>query len=153
MNIHQSSQRLRRWICLCLSLVLITSIITPPALAEEVVRGLYDRSTEAANNLWPAVDRWLNSTKRSQDPVSRGVKPSSAESKAEKEARLARLEIEGSNPVIVQSQKPIWFTALPVDNEGSPIQGLKRNGNQVTSKFYSCGRTDALWPGNPAQQQ
>ncbi len=55
----------------------------------------------------------------------KGVRPSPALTKEEREARVANLELNPSNDIVLQSKQPLAFTAIPLDQQGRTIHGLR----------------------------
>src|ERR1051325_11671826 len=120
MKAHRFSRRLVRCVSLSICVALIINNLAPSGLASSVALEVFARAKVVINQALLSANAWTREP-ISQQPENRGVRPRAPESKAEKEARLARLEINPSGKVQLQSQQPIWFTAVPFDNDGSVI--------------------------------
>src|SRR5262249_50636251 len=62
---------------------------------------------------------------------------------------LARLEINPSGKVQLQSQQPIWFTAIPFDNDGSVIHGLLPEWESNNKQVLFIKKTGQAMAGKP----
>lgn len=142
---HRSSRRFSRYLNALLACTLVAATVTPPAFAKSLALQVAATTDSKA---WQTVKAWLESKDRSQDPLSRGVKPLPSESKAAKQGRVSRLEVNPQGPIRVQSRQPLVFTAVPRDSSGDAIHGLfaewessdkqivfvKKNGQGVAGK-------------------
>lgn len=143
---HRFSQPFFRYLTALIACALIAMLAIPPAFAKSFA--LQVAATTDRYSGWQNIVDWLKSNKSTQGPLSRGLKPPPGQSKAEKEARVARLEINPEGQVRLQSRQPIVFTAVPLDGDGSAIHGLsaqwessdkqvvfvKKNGQAVAGK-------------------
>ena len=64
----------------------------------------------------------------------KGVRPSPAPTKEEREARVATLELNPNTDVTLQSRQPLAFAAIPLDQQGGQFTGCDPPGNQLTSR-------------------
>jgi len=149
MKAHRFSRRLVRWVSLFICVALIINSLTPSGLASSLTLEVFARAKVVVNQALLSVNAWTMPKPNSQEPVNRGVKPPPPESKAEKEARLARLEINPNGKVQLQSQQPLWFTAIPFDNDGSVIHGLLPEWESNNKQVLFIKKTGQAMAGKP----
>ena len=82
---------------------------------------------------------------------SRGQKPRPQESKADREARVSSLRINPSGKVELTSQQPMLFTAIPIDAEGTPVQGLHAEWQSSDTQIVFIKKTGEAMAGKPGQ--
>lgn len=115
--------RFKRYIAIMLALIMLNAS-APSATASTLALQAFTRLNDAAGQTWGDIKGWFNS-RRSQDSTPRrGVKPREPESNAERESRIASLEVNPGRSVTLQSREPITFAAVPFDSEGTPIHGF-----------------------------
>src|ERR1051325_4139515 len=87
----------------------------------------------------------------------KGVRPAPAPTKAEREAKVARLELNVASEIELKSRQLLQLSAIPLDTDGNAIQGLsaqwessakdvvfvRKNGEAVAGKtggatFFAC---------------
>lgn len=126
-----------------LIIALVITMATPAALASSLLSEGASKAEQIQFHTLNKLEDWFKTKVAAQEPVSTGVKPRRSESKSEKEARLARLELNATGNVVLQSQQPMWFTAIPFDSEGSAIHGLQAewesSDRQVVFDWASTG--------------
>jgi RHS repeat-associated protein len=143
------------------ALLLLASLVVcslPTAVAATAVRSGIVLSTNLASRTEEGLKTWIGSLKpfrRSQRrgmpeaPVnSPGVKPAPPLSKEDKEARVASIQMNTAEDVVLESRQPMLFSAIPIDGQGVTIHGLqaewessdrqivfvKKNGEAVAGK-------------------
>lgn len=141
-----------------ISLLIIASLVTlcvPPAIAASAARNAFSNAKARVTSIGsevpalPAralqsfplrgpygflVSNWARSLGRlrptpPQRRERRGVRPRAPETRAERELRVARLRLNPSGHVRMQSRQPMLFTAIPTDAEGNSIHGLQAAWN------------------------
>lgn len=132
-----------------LLMVLVFTASTPAAISASFAGDVIESSTTTAFGLWPAVIGWVRKRVKPQEQFGRGVKPNPPQSKAEKEARVARLQINPSGNVFLQSQQPMWFTAVPFDQDGSAIHGLQAEWESSDRQVIFTKKTGQALAGKP----
>lgn len=88
-----SEKSIRRLIALGVIVILLTSSLSP-GIASAAAHEALTRSKAATAGVWATFAGWLNGKESSQGRSDNGgVRPRSPESKADRESRAARLEI------------------------------------------------------------
>ena len=146
---HHSSRSWLRYSSFYLSLLLILTLVAPPALAGQVVFQALAKPENVGDNVVNTIVGWLRSNRRSQEPLSRGVRPPRPHTRSEKESRLARLEINPSGNLFLQSHQPMWFTAIPFDSEGAAIHGLHAEWESSDRQVVFIKKTGQAVAGKP----
>src|SRR2546425_183277 len=119
------------------SLLLITVMLgwsVPPSVAGSLIRDAVTRSSELASSTRGRMRNWHGSLAQQQSsglpqdggtmpprPVVPGVRPQTPQTKAEREARADSLVTNPRGTVTLQSREPMSFSAVPMDNQGTPI--------------------------------
>jgi RHS repeat-associated protein len=131
--------------------VLITLSIPGPVAAaalkstKENLNGTSEDISSLLSSLWETVRK---STTFSRE--RKGVRPAAAETKLEREARVAALEINPANEVQVSSRQPLVFSAIPLDGDGNAIHGLQpewKSSNKAVLFIRPNGQAVAGKPG------
>lgn len=106
------------------TIVLVTALLLPVPVAAAFLR----TTDEAVRVGGTQLHDWLRSVFRSTTQASnrerKGVRPSPAPSKAERETKVAKLELNVTADVELKSRQRLQLSAIPVDSEGNAIQGL-----------------------------
>jgi RHS repeat-associated protein len=161
----------RRSISIALMIALFATTV-PPAVASSIAREAVLRAQAQASSFAGsaalmtqkallAVPRggplglilaaWLrpknNSPAVPQDTV--GIKPPPPESKTDREARVASLRMNPSGSVELRSRQTRLFTAIPVDAEGAPIQGLHAEWESSDNQVVFIKKTGQAITGKP----
>jgi len=79
-----------------------------------------------------------------------GVKPV-AESQEQKQARVARLQVSPAGPVVLQTEQPLLFAAVPVDANEAPINGLLAEWESSNRAVVSVKRNGFAVGGQPGK--
>lgn len=104
--------------------VLLTTGFMPPAVASSVIGEAAVHSRGALDLLNQKWMRWFGEKPVSPNFEGRGVKPAQAESRSQKEARVADLKTNTSGPIVLQPEQPLVLVAMPVDADDTPIHAL-----------------------------
>jgi hypothetical protein len=130
----------------------ITAMLIPAPAAAAAVRTTDRTVREGGAQVWS----WLVSTfdvlGRSQN-INRdrkGVRPAQPLTKAEREARVARLELNVASEIELKSRQRSLLSAVPVDEAGNAVQGLSvewKSGNKEVIFIRKSGEALAGMPG------
>ena len=96
---------------------------------------------------------WRGRSAMHQEPrPSIGVKPQPPPTNSQREARVASLRINPKGEVTLQAGQPMLFSAIPLDSQGEPIQGLASAWRRATKKLFLFRRREMPWQVSPAPQ-
>ena len=144
---------------IALALIVIMVLATAPATI--AARGVADATKSLVATTTSAVSK-LRETIMRQGPsqVAQGrmppaqivpaVRPRAARTMEEHAARVAALEINPGGSVVLQTEQPMIFSAIPLDREGVPIQGLHaewESSDKHVATVRKSGEGRARWPG------
>lgn len=79
----------------------------------------------------------------------KGVRPSPAPSKEERETQVATLELNPNIEVALQSRQPLVFTAIPLDRQGKTIHGLRPTWESSDNQVIFIRPNGEAMAGNP----
>src|SRR5882724_5737958 len=106
----------------------------PAAVAASFAREATLRSVSLLDDLRSISSGWLTKLKNprrkskggtQQDlPVATGTKPQPPPTKSQREVRVASIRVSPKDDITLESGKSILFSALPLDRDGAPVQGL-----------------------------
>lgn len=129
--------------------VVLLNASAPSATASTFALQAFTRVHDAAGQTWGDIKGWFNS-KRSQDSSQRrGVKPRDPESNAERESRVASLEVNPGRSVTLQSRESISFGAVPFDSEGTPVHGLRAEWESSDKQIIFVKKSGQAIAGKP----
>jgi RHS repeat-associated protein len=136
-----------------LALVVLMALSTTPAVtAASLIREAATRSSDATNYVLLNLKGWLSTKNVQQEPPkTTGIRPRPPESRAEKESRVAQLEMNPSGNVVLQSRQPLIFTAIPVDAEGNAVHALQaewESSDKTVVSIRKSGQAVARRTGN-----
>jgi RHS repeat-associated protein len=145
----------RALVSIALMILLFAGSI-PPAIASSLAREAVTRSSNALESAGMSLSGWLRSFKGNKSgaqgpPNSRGVKPGAAESKTDREARAASLQMNPSDNVVLQSRQPMLFTAIPLDRDGNAIHGLHAEWESSDKQVIFIKKTGQAIAGKPGR--
>jgi RHS repeat-associated protein len=78
-----------------------------------------------------------------------GIHPSPPLSREEKEARVASIAINPDGAVVLQSQQPMWFSAIPLDDQESAVHGLIAEWQSNNPRVVSVAENGEAVAGVP----
>ena len=123
----------RRTIGIALTISLLT-VSTPAPVTATALRDTLKLSSTIALRGQSVLAAWiafLSARRQGQDrgmpqsPATEpGVRPSAPRPKEDQESGVAALQINPAGDVVLQSQQPMVFAAIPVDDQGMTVQGL-----------------------------
>lgn len=157
--VNRHTITVRPLISITLAMLLLAASL-PPVVAASLTR-------EAAVRSWVAFQEgnrravsWLGILKgrsrgakrgtQQESSTSAGVKPQPPATTSEKEARVAALRINPKGDVTLQTGQSMLFSAIPLDNQLVPIQGLAskwQTSNKEVVSITESGEAVAGWPG------
>src|SRR6185295_582651 len=109
---------------LAITMILFISVLMVPApVGAALIRTTDQTVRDGANQL----SGWLLSVFRTTNDGARerkGMRPSPAPTRAEREAKVAKLELNIAAEVELKSRQRLQLSAIPVDADGNAIQGL-----------------------------
>ena len=117
------SSALRRFIALAL-IVSFGSLLAPVPVSAAMLRETEQKLSATALYLGSWLESIAAGLKRGQNRERTGVRPSPALTKEERAARVAKLELSASD-VKLQSGEPLVLSAIPLDQDGNTIHGLR----------------------------
>lgn len=128
----------------------LTILSTPGAVAAAAL----DSVSESINENSGDITKWLGSLLEQLTATPgrerKGVRPAAPETKLEREARVAAIEIVPSNEVQLRSHEPFLFSAIPLDRDGNAIHGLQaqwKSSDKAVLFIRSNGQAVAGKPG------
>jgi len=135
-------------------MILLFAGSIPPAIASSLAREAVTQSGNALERASMSLSGWLRSFKGNKSGAqqgSRGVKPGPPESKADREARAASLQINPSGNVVLQARQPMLFTAIPLDRDGNAIHGLRADWESSDKQVIFIKQTGQAIAGKPGR--
>jgi hypothetical protein len=155
-EINAKRNQLARTTRRCTALLLIFAIFilsVPSVVATELAKEATALSTNTANGTESRVSGWLNSLRhRSPNvpqqnkgmpplpPRSPGISPPPPPSKADLEARVARLALNLDGDLNLLSGESKALMAVPIDAQGNAIHGLAATWDSLTLQAASITR-------------
>ena len=115
-----SSRSLRRRFIASITIVFVAALLVPAPVAAAWIRAT-DESIRAGTN---RIRAWFSSTSDGVNRERKGVRPAPAPSKVEREAKVAKLELNVAAEIELQSRQRLQLSAIPVDAGGNAVQGL-----------------------------
>jgi RHS repeat-associated protein len=104
----------------------------------------------AGRDAWSWFASLLGPVATARNRERKGVRPVPPQSKEEREARVASLELNPANEITLQSRQPLMFTAIPLDAEGNTVHGLRpmwRSSDRDVVFIKKSGEAVAGKPG------
>jgi len=138
--------------------ILLFAASVPPAVAASLAKEAAARSWVAFQGASSRATGWLGVFKgkgpgkkgTQQGPTtSTGVKPQPPPTKSQREARVSSLRINPKGDTTLQAGQPMLFSAMPLDNQGEPIQGLASEWETSDKEVVSITKTGDAVAGKP----
>ena len=123
-----STVSLRRIVAIMLVAMMIGSLLPAPASAavlhstDQTVRAVGNQALTLLTSALGALGIGAAEQGRRE---RRGVRPSPPLSKAEREAQVASIDSNVTGDITLRSREPLQLTAIPLDQQGRTIQGLR----------------------------
>ncbi len=159
-GIGKPALAVRPLISITLAMLLLAASL-PPAVAASLTREAVTRSWVAFQEANSRAGRWLEIFKgrsrgtksgTQQTPsISTGVKPQPPPTTSELEARVAAVRISPKGDVTLQTGQSMLFSAIPLDNQGEPIQGLASQWQTSDKEVVSITNTGSALAGGLGQ--
>lgn len=158
-TLHRGKPAAVRYTALAILVSLVVCTLPAPVLGAALreastVPGALVNHTQVAFAYWAkffSAGRVRAKGMSQRQGTIRGKKPASPPSKADRESAVAAIQVNPSGDVILQSEQPMVFAAVPVDSHGSSVQGLvaewTSNNPQVVF-VNGNGEAVARRPGN-----
>src|SRR5882724_9295588 len=153
----------RAFLRLLASVLLIMAVACgtlPPVVAASFAREATSRTASLIDDLSNISSGWLTKLKNKspkrkggtqQDlPITTGTKPQPPPTKSQREARVASIRISPKDDMTLESGKSMLVSALPLDRDGAPVQGLAcewATSNKEILSISKAGETVAGKPG------
>lgn len=99
-----------------------------------------------ARNLW---ERKSNNDERNRE--RKGVRPAPPQSKAEREAKVASIQLNVGSEIQLSSRQPMLLMAIPVNQEGQAIHGLKVKWESGNKRVIFVRKNGAVMAGLPGE--
>lgn len=113
-----------KFVAILLIIVLVTMSTPAPVAAVALQTTGVDSASKQLRvwlaSAWNAVSGLVANRQQER----KGVQPEAPQTKAEKELRVADLEVNPAKNTTLTSRQPLLFTAIPLDSEGRTIHGL-----------------------------
>src|ERR1044071_4800663 len=103
-----------------ISILFATTLLVPAPVAAAWIRTTDETVRARAMWLRSVFETMSDGATRER----KGVRPSPVPTKAEREAKVARIEINVSAEIELKSRQRLLLSAVPVDVEGNAVQGL-----------------------------
>src|SRR5690348_6243906 len=107
---------------LVISFILVSLVPAPAAAA--FLRATNETVLIEGSQIHDWLFTAFRSTSAAGNRERKGVRPSPAPSKAERETKVAKLELNVAADVELKSRQRLQLSAIPVDADGNAIQGL-----------------------------
>jgi RHS repeat-associated protein len=108
--------------------ILVASLLIPLPVAAAVLRTAEVSVREQGNQAWAwllfALGGFGGGRDEGGSRERKGLRPAAAPSKEEREAKVARLEVNVTGEIELKSRQRSLFSAIPLDEQGNAIQGL-----------------------------
>jgi len=91
----------------------------------------------------------LGTTSDGDNRERKGVRPSPAPTKSEREARVAKLELNVAPEIELKSRQRLQLSAIPLDAEGNAIQGLTAHWESSAKDVIFVRKNGEVLAGKP----
>jgi hypothetical protein len=148
-----SHSSLRQFIAIALIGTLI-GLLTPAPVTATALHTTERKLTAVRAQAWQWLESVRNALGRMEVAGNRkrkGVKPPAPPTKAEREARVAALDLNPSTEVVLQSKQPFLFTATPLDQEGQAIHGLQATWESSNKQVIFVRKNGEAIAGKPGE--
>ena len=109
-------------------MLVLTALLAPTPVAVAALKTTEQKLSVPGKHAWTWLTAIVGSlglnASNTRNQERRGVAPPSPPTKAEREARVASLELNPADEVLLKSREPLLFTAVPLDQAGEAIHGL-----------------------------
>ena len=144
------SLRPRQVLAIALAVSLL-ALSTPVSVAAEAMRS----SQQELSGVGQSALTWIASTIADMAPTSKrdrkGVRPGTPLGRAEKEASVARLEVNPGREVKLESREMLTFTAIPMDQEGNAVHGLQATWSSSDKQIIFIKPNGRALAGRPGE--
>ena len=143
---------LRQFIAIVL-IVSLSGMLVPVPVSAAVLQVTERKLSGLGNGAWSWMQSVIGMLNRDANPRHdrKGVRPAPAPTKGEREARVAALVINPANEVTLQSRQPLMFTAIPLDQEGNTIHGLRSVWRSSDKQVIFIKHNGEAVAGKPGQ--
>jgi RHS repeat-associated protein len=122
---------------LLISLLLVINV--PPVVAASIMKSVI---TRARSDFYS----WLGSLAPQE---KRGVRAKRPETMTEKQGRVSSLRVNPGGQVVLKSREPMLFAAIPADNEGNAIHGLRATWTSSDQQVVFVSKDGQAMAGKP----
>lgn len=137
-----------------IALITITiGLLVPEPVAAAVLNSM-DQSARAGGARFLAwLAPWKSIWERNDetDRERKGLRPPSPQSKAEREAQVAAIELNVSSEIELISRQPMLLMAVPVDHEGRSIHGLRVKWESSDKRVIFVRQNGEVMAGLPGE--
>jgi hypothetical protein len=145
---------LRQIIAICLISVMIALLAPAPSAA--AVLHTTDQSVRAAGTrVWTwfasALSALGSRTGQGESREQKGVRPLAPPTKAEREAQVAAIELNVTSEIVLTSRQPLLLTAIPLDQEGRPIHGIRAKWESSDKRVIFVRKNGEAVAGQPGR--
>jgi hypothetical protein len=145
------SDSLRRKFVAVVTIFFVTALLVPAPAAAAWIRTT-DETVRARGN---EIRAWLLSipelTRNGGSRERKGVRPSLAPTKAEREAKVSELELNVAAELELKSRQRLQLSAIPVDVEGNAIQGLAATWESSAKDVVFVRKNGEALAGKPGE--
>jgi len=143
------ARSLRRILIAITTIFFVSVLLVPIPSAAALIRTADSTVRDGGNQ----IRAWLLSVFRMPSDGGnrerKGVRPPPAPTRAEREARVARLELNVAPEIELKSRQRMQLSAIPVDAEGNAIQGLAAHWESSTKDVVFVRNNGEVVAGKP----
>src|ERR1044072_5999054 len=114
----------RRKLIAIVTIFFVTVLLVPVPVAAALIRTTDQTMRDGGHQIRAWLLSFLGTTTDGGNRERKGVRPLPAPDKTEREARVARLELNVAPEIELKSRQRSQLSAIPLDAEGEAIQGL-----------------------------
>lgn len=144
---------LQQLLAIILAAIMLGFLIPSPAAAA-VLRSTNQTVRTAGSYVWLRLTATLEvlgvSVYNERSRVRKGVRPEQ-QTIAEREGQVAAIQLNMSSDIVLRSREPLFLTAIPVDQQGRTIHGIKVKWESSNKKVVFVRRNGKAMGGKPGE--
>ena len=118
------ARSLRRKFVATVTIVFVTVLLVPAPVAAAWIRTTDETIRAGGSEIRTWLLSILGAKSDGGNRERKGVRPSPAPTKAERESKVAKLELNVAAEIELKSRQRLQLSAIPVDAAGNAVQGL-----------------------------
>lgn len=153
-SIRFSRFSLRQILAIVLIFVM-TALLVPTPSAAAVLHATDNTVRSAGNRVWTWFASGLSTLRSSPNGQEirerQGVRPLAPQTKAEREAQVAAIELNVAGEIVLTSRQPLSLTAIPLDQEGRTLHGIRARWESSDKRVVFVRKTGEAMAGLPGE--